>query len=231
MNYFDIKPTRSRNWEIEEEEEDIRDESCLSQPRMTVCIDRHRKLHFTISTYSFIYIVATKDAPCIFLRAAYAGQLDEIAEISLEGINSVRTNEQILNNRCQVYRHKTDQSIIFILCQFTVPVDRSFTFAKLIMSTFNNPQRVLVIDSLIDTQFLAEDYRHPVPPFIRTLRTSVTKPLAQFMALETPNLVQRLPAALMSHVRLIVIMVTIRHDIDIALLSLVPGIWNSCPLF
>ncbi|EFA75212.1 proteasome assembly chaperone 1 [Heterostelium album PN500] len=70
--------------------------------------------------------------------------------------------------------------------------------SRLLVNTCK-PETVIIIDSLVDTQFISSDHTHPQPPFIRTLRTSnYVVDSNSFVPLESPNLVQGITAAILS---------------------------------
>eukprot|EP01132_Coremiostelium_polycephalum_P009756 gene9756-11984_t len=201
MMNFEIKPTRSRNWEIEEEEEELTDLIQVSKPIINFNDNCNN------SDYSQKHlIVATKDAPSVFIRSFFNDNLVSIAEIILDSSVDQSSknikrgfvhNEEILQKKCIVYRHKINTSILFILCQYDVPTESSYYFSELLLNTFKNPTQVIILDSFLDSHYMAQDYKHPIPPFIRTVFTSNFKNNNQ-VPLESPNIVEKLTASLIT---------------------------------
>ncbi|KYR01839.1 hypothetical protein DLAC_11496 [Tieghemostelium lacteum] len=196
MNSFDIQTTRSRNWEIEEEEEESTQYFPLPQPKLNIT-----KKDIDCSNKTLI--IATKEAPSIFIRSFFINdksesELEEIGDITIDDIKIIKTNENILNNRCTIYKLKSNDSVIVILSQVTEPSDRSFNLAKVIIGQFKNTLSILVLDSILDARYLAFDHKHPIPPFVRAIYTSNFENKYSLKPLESPNIVERLTAAIIT---------------------------------
>ncbi|EGG21296.1 proteasome assembly chaperone 1 [Cavenderia fasciculata] len=197
MNAFDIQPVRSRNWEVEEEEEETRQELQISQPYLKFNNESWKSVDLS----NRVVIVSTSDAPSIFIRSTFT-DLIEIGEIIIDDIKPIKSNEIIINNRCILYQSSSDKSVVFVICQYKVESDRAFNMTETIFGLFKTPQSVIVLDSLINTLYLSTDYRHPSPPFLRVVYTSSFQNVAQlgFIPLESPNLVERLTAGILSYI-------------------------------
>ncbi|KAK5582445.1 hypothetical protein RB653_004030 [Dictyostelium firmibasis] len=199
MFAFEIQPVRSRNWEIEEEED--QEVVSIEIPKPIITFNKD-KSEFDNNDTPLNIIVSTKGSPSIFVKACFeSNQFDDIADISYSDIKSLKTNvstNSVLNNKCTVYRHKIEKSMIFITVQYDLPSERCFGFAELVLNTFKNVSQVIVLDKLLNSHYLSHDYRHPIPPFTRAIFNSFFKNNYSLTPLESSNIIENLSASFLT---------------------------------
>ncbi|EAL67564.1 proteasome assembly chaperone 1 [Dictyostelium discoideum AX4] len=198
---FEIQPVRSRNWEIEEEEDQEVVSVEIPKPSISFVNDNY-KLEFNNNNDTpFNIIVSTNGSPSIFVKGCFeSNQFDEIADISYSDIKPLKTTNTntVLNNKCTVYRHKIEKSMIFITVQYDLPSERCFGFTELVLNTFKNVSQVLVLDKILNTHYLSQNYTHPIPPFTRAIFNSLFKNDYSLTPLESSNIIENLSASFLT---------------------------------
>jgi len=198
---FEIQPASSRNWEIEEEEEELTEFESLPSPVI--------KFNLSINDSDLCeknLIIGTKDIGSLFIQSIFNigksnYELEELGEITIQDIIPIKSNNKstiLNNNKCIIYRHKTDSSFIFVVCQYEVPGDRVVQFSELLLEHIKNPKQVIILDKLLNSHFVSQNYEYPLPPFVRALYTSSFKNNYSLVPLESPNIVQNLTASLLT---------------------------------
>ncbi|KAM9953413.1 hypothetical protein ACTFIR_008481 [Dictyostelium discoideum] len=200
---FEIQPVRSRNWEIEEEEDEEVVSVEIPKPSISFVNDNY-KLEFNNNNNNdtpLNIIVSTNGSPSIFVKGCFeSNQFDEIADISYSDIKPLKTTNTntVLNNKCTVYRHKIEKSMIFITVQYDLPSERCFGFTELVLNTFKNVSQVLVLDKILNTHYLSQNYTHPIPPFTRAIFNSLFKNDYSLTPLESSNIIEKLSASFLT---------------------------------
>ncbi|KAM9989884.1 hypothetical protein ACTFIY_005917 [Dictyostelium cf. discoideum] len=197
---FEIQPVRSRNWEIEEEEDQEVVSVEIPKPSISFINDNY-KLEFSNNDTPLNIIVSTNGSPSIFVKGCFeSNQFDEIANISYSDIKPIKTTNTntVLNNKCTVYRHKIEKTMIFITVQYDLPSERCFGFTELVLNTFKNVSQVLVLDKILNTHFLSQNYTHPIPPFTRAIFNSFFKNDYSLTPLESSNIIENMSASFLT---------------------------------
>ncbi|EGC36860.1 hypothetical protein DICPUDRAFT_31172 [Dictyostelium purpureum] len=191
---FDIQPVRSRNWEIEEEEDQNLEP--VEIPKPSILFNES----FPKNDLSNItdLIISTKNSPSIFIRSNFDALFDEIAEIVYDDIKPIKTTSNILNNKCNVYRHKEEKSIAFIVLGYDLPSERCFSFSESVLNAFNQVKKVVILDKLLNSHYLSQDHTHPIPPFVRAVYTSNFENNCSLIPLESPNIIENLSASFLT---------------------------------
>ncbi|KAF9213478.1 hypothetical protein CPC16_002289 [Podila verticillata] len=103
------------------------------------------------------------------------------------------------NASCNIYELDSDRSVLLIPCNYEVKDKDSLNFAKTIMSGVQ-ATRIVILDTLSPGNYNSTmpdiDYTYP---WLRLLQTAGSTTVTKIPALEVPNLVQNLGAALMSY--------------------------------
>ncbi|KAF2075637.1 hypothetical protein CYY_003060 [Polysphondylium violaceum] len=198
---FEIQPASSRNWEIEEEEEELTEFEPLPSPVI--------KFNLSINENDLVQknlVISTKDIGSLFIQSTFnVGQpnyqIEEIGEITIQDIVPLKPNSKtsiLNNNKCIIYRHKEDSSYIFVVCQYDVPADRAVQFSELVLEHIKNPKQVIILDKLLNSHFISQNYEYPLPPFVRALYTSSFKNSYSLVPLESPNIIQNVTASFLT---------------------------------
>ncbi|NP_001290897.1 proteasome assembly chaperone 1 [Esox lucius] len=102
---------------------------------------------------------------------------------------------------CRFYRHRDNPSVL--MCQSTcyVAEDQLFQWAdKVFGSLLNRGLNVMVLSDSPVAEYKTPDYLYgSAVPFLRSLKSSAFKDQALCPALEQPNILTGLPAAVLSH--------------------------------
>lgn len=105
------------------------------------------------------------------------------------------------NASCNIYELDSDRSVVLIPCNYEVKDKDSLNFAKAIMNGVQ-ATRIVILDTLSPANYNSTlpdiEYTYP---WLRLLQTAGSTTVTKIPALEVPNLVQNLGAALMSYVR------------------------------
>ncbi|KAG0086622.1 hypothetical protein BGZ92_008001 [Podila epicladia] len=125
-----------------------------------------------------------------------------IGTLILPGIdlkdNSADVNSPA-NASCNIYELDSDRSVVLIPCNYEVKDKDSLNFAKAIMNGLQTT-RIVILDTLSPANYNSTlpdiDYTYP---WLRLLQTAGSTTVTKIPALEVPNLVQNLGAALMSY--------------------------------
>lgn len=104
------------------------------------------------------------------------------------------------NASCNIYELDSDRSVLLIPCNYEVKDKDSLNFAKAIMNGVQ-ATRIVILDTLSPANYNSTmpdiEYTYP---WLRLLQTAGSTTVTKIPALEVPNLVQNLGAALMSYV-------------------------------
>ncbi|KAG0003824.1 hypothetical protein BGZ80_004674 [Entomortierella chlamydospora] len=103
------------------------------------------------------------------------------------------------NASCNIYELDADPTVVIIPCNYEIKDQNSLNFAKAIMNNIQ-ASRIIILDTLSPSTYLSgspdTEYNYP---WLRLLQTAGSTTVTKIPALEVPNLVQNLGAALMSY--------------------------------
>ncbi|KAI1301139.1 hypothetical protein EDD11_005787 [Mortierella claussenii] len=111
--------------------------------------------------------------------------------------NSVDVNAPT-NASCNIYELDSDPTVILIPCNYEIRDQDSLNFTKAIMNSIQ-ASRIIILDTFSPSTYFSgspdTEYNYP---WLRLLQTSKSTAITKISALEVPNLIQNLGAALMS---------------------------------
>ncbi|KAG0200557.1 Proteasome assembly chaperone 1 [Mortierella sp. GBA30] len=103
------------------------------------------------------------------------------------------------NASCNVYELNADPTVLLIPCNYEIKDKDSLNFAKVIMNNIR-ASRIVILDTLSPATYLSgsPDIEYSYP-WLRLLQTAGSTTVTKIPALEVPNLIQNLGAALMGY--------------------------------
>eukprot|EP00026_Physarum_polycephalum_P015007 Phypoly_transcript_15584.p1 GENE.Phypoly_transcript_15584~~Phypoly_transcript_15584.p1 ORF type:complete len:250 (+),score=21.16 Phypoly_transcript_15584:144-893(+) len=183
MMNFDLEPVSfSRNW----------DEEVFDEPLPLNPPDFKWKETVALPLKCSKLLVGTRGAGATFLECF-------IPPTRILGTLTVsHTNPDTRPSKnaptCTIYA--LDNETLVAACQYDVEPDLSFIWVKTLFSAII-PQQVFVFDALLSSFYRAPN--RPSPPLLRKLQTSSFKHSYDVPFLESPNMVEKISAAVLSY--------------------------------
>eukprot|EP01112_Ceratiomyxa_fruticulosa_P007842 TRINITY_DN2040_c0_g2_i1.p1 TRINITY_DN2040_c0_g2~~TRINITY_DN2040_c0_g2_i1.p1 ORF type:complete len:249 (-),score=42.54 TRINITY_DN2040_c0_g2_i1:64-810(-) len=173
--------TWSRNWE-----EDELDDIVPDKVQDTV-ISLHHTPHINCQTL----IIATFGVASSFTQIYFPHRT----------VIGTITTPDIKGKASEIFSLGNYPGVIVVSCLYETPAESSYSWTEKLFEYFT-PQRIVVLDRLPADSYRTGDFKRPSSPFLRKLQTPTYSPVlasSEIPFLESPNMLQKIIAAVLSH--------------------------------
>jgi len=217
LSEWEVLPPRSRNWDADEVYEDEIDTKPVYEPLFMwspsvlehvekVAFNANNNAEHVLSTK--VLLIGTTGAAACFLHSQFpakkvVGSLS-LPEISMK--NNTLEPSNVNNQTCYFFEidGSSVKEIMLVICQYEVTRERSYAWTSTLFRHVR-AERVVVLERLLDSAYRApESISSPMSPLLRKIETTVERKLQPEVPvvcayLEPPNLIERMPAAVLTH--------------------------------
>mmetsp|Transcript_23127 Transcript_23127/g.38051 ORF Transcript_23127/g.38051 Transcript_23127/m.38051 type:complete len:263 (+) Transcript_23127:58-846(+) len=203
-----IEPTPwSRNWDDADEENEFKDK-VWEPPVFAASVDG-----VSLPLHVKVLFIGLRGGGSCFLHAYFR-------RANLRVVGSIHFPNSVLDSKtipkpsdkcCTVATLGHSDSVAVVFLQYEVDPDRSYAWAHSLLDNVK-ADRVIVLDTLRESLYQSENPDSVRPPFLRALFTDAGESVCP--PLEPPNLVDRVPAAILSYCQLRKIKATLFISIE-----------------